>query len=223
MLSLIHRPAVAACVGLIATCGLVSAAQAATVSYSDKASFLAAAGNVTVEDFNSQTDGAQFGSAALDVGPFSLEITGTPFRGRNYMDAPPAQFSVFDVDGTTVANVLTTSDDSLVFTFDQAITSFGADFASLNDGVMRTNILAAGSTFAPEVTRSSEVRFFGFTSDTAFTTVEIKGVINDGYGIDNVHFSVVPVPAAVWLFASGLLMLLRFGRSKATGVAEVPA
>lgn len=48
--------------------------------------------------------------------------------------------------------------------------------------------------------------FFGFTSNTAFTTVTFRHVVNDVHGIDNVTYatSVVPVPAALWLFASGL-------------------
>ncbi|MGI9309299.1 MAG: VPLPA-CTERM sorting domain-containing protein, partial [Gammaproteobacteria bacterium] len=139
---------------------------------------------------------------------FNLERT--PYYGsvgRNQIDAPPPQYSEFNVDGTTIANVLTSYGSSLFVTFDSSITAFGVDLASFNDGLIRTEIVINGVVTTPVVQGAFDVRFFGFISSDGFTTVEFRGIENDGFGMDNVLYgsgTAVPIPAAVWLFGSAL-------------------
>jgi len=195
-------------IALVFIVGMSSLAQAAPIFYDNEANWLAAMQSVTLEDFNSQTNGTPFHTTPLDVGPFTLSMTGTPSTsfGRNQIDTPPPQFSQFDVDGTTIANVLTRSGDSLFLTFDAAISGFGVNLASFNDDQLRTSILVAGGSTSPVIGPDGFVRFFGVTSDTPFTTVEFRGIDNDGYGMDNVQFgNAVPEPTTLAIAGLGLL------------------
>lgn len=191
------------------------AAQAAPVFYDNEAVWLSAMQSVTLEDFNGQTDGAPYHTVPLDIGPFTISMNGgSTSSGRNQIDAVPHQFSVFDVDGTTNANVLLVSGVSLFLTFDSPISGFAADLASFNDDEARTAVQVASGVTTPAVGGVSEVRFFGVTSDTPFTTVEFRSLgPNDGFSIDNVRFgNSVPEPTSVLLAGLGLLSMLRSRR-----------
>ena len=203
---------------------LAGQAQAATITeFTSRAAFDLAVGPTTTEDFNSFVVETPFHTIPLDVGDFTLSMTGTPVTtsGRNRIDLPPPLFSVFDVDGTNIANVLTTSDDSFFITFDVPTTAFGADFASWNDGFLRTDVVVDGiDVLTPPVGGGSTVRFYGFSSDTPFTTVRFRGLDNDGYGIDNVSYlvtSAIPEPSTLALLgiAVGALTWRRSRRKRA--------
>ena len=65
--------------------------------------------------------------------------------------------------------------------------------------------------------------FESLTFDSRFTdliSVQIRsgalGELTDGFSMDNVQVQVVPVPAAVWLFGSGLIGLIGVARRKKT-------
>lgn len=202
------------------TLGMISTTQAATV-YTSRDAFITDTVNINTENFNSITDFTPYHSTPLDTGAFTISMTGTvrTDSGRNVIDPAPPQFASFDVDGTQIANVLIDSGSSLFLTFDQAIYSFGVDLASLNDNILRTEIIAANTTTTPQIEAETFVRFFGISSSTAFTTIEFRGIANDGFGMDNVMYSTapvsaVPVPAAVWLFGSGLIGLAGIARRK---------
>ena len=59
--------------------------------------------------------------------------------------------------------------------------------------------------------------FWGFISDTPFTSVKLQGATGtnqQSYQLDNMVYSPVPVPAAVWFFGSGLIGLVGVARRK---------
>lgn len=206
------RQLISGMVGL-AIVGIAGSANAAIIStFTDRTAFDAVT-TTSLETFNSIVSEVPFHTTPLDVGPFTLSMTGSPNTNpaRNKIDIPPAEFGVFDVDGTNIANVLTFNGDSLFLTFDTAITAFGLDLADFNDGGLRTQIVVGLDTLTPAVTGGSAVRFFGFTSDTAFTSVEFRSVINDGYGFDNVAFGggsvAVPEPGVLAMLGIGLVGL----------------
>ncbi len=188
-----------------------TSAEAAVTVYTDRTSFNTAVGPIVLENFNSFASETPFHTTALDVGDFTLSMTGSPNTGarRNKIDLPPYEWSVSDIDGTNVVNVLTILGDSLFITFDSPITAFGADFAAFNDGHLRTTIVVSTEVLNPPATAGNDVRLFGFTSDTPFTVVEARAVDNDGYAIDNVSYSVVPEPAMICLLGLGGLLLRR--------------
>jgi len=65
---------------------------------------------------------------------------------------------------------------------------------------------------------SSGWQFIGLTSDTTIAKIEFVSTSqppNDDFLLDDFYFgSAVPVPAAVWLFVSGLLCMTGVARRK---------
>ena len=195
---------------LIVIC--VLPAKAALTHYTNRTDFDAAVGATVLENFNSYTTEVPFHTTPLDVGDFTLSMTGNPSTNsiRNIIDLPPLAFADFNVDGTNIVNVLTRNGDSLFITFDTPITAFGADFSAMNDQQYRTEFVVAGETFKPSIFGDA-ARFVGFTSDIPFTVLEARGIDNDGYGIDNVSYQFIPEPATLVLLAAGAFIT---GRKK---------
>jgi len=192
-------------------------------TFTDRELFDTTVGPTLGEDFNTFTEDTPFHTTPVDVGPFTLSMTGDPLTdgSRNEIDALPLEESIFNVDGTTVAQALTTEGTTFLITFEVPITAFGADFAALNEDVDRTQIIVDGTDILTlPVTAGNTVGFFGFQTDTPFTTIEFvtSSIIRelDGYSLDNVAFSPIPIPGALWLFGSGLLGLIALSRGKKT-------
>jgi len=184
-----------------------TSANAATITYSDRTAFESTLGFSATEDFEGFAVEHEFHTVPFDFGAFTVSMTGTPSTSYNFLDVAPAATSESDVNGTNGMRVFTDGDDTLVFTFDQAITAFGADFKNLNDSQSRTDVLAAGVLMTPGVVSLGSTSFFGFTSDTPFTTVTFDGRLNDTYGIDNVTYGQTPEPASLVLLGAGGLFL----------------
>lgn len=54
----------------------------------------------------------------------------------------------------------------------------------------------------------------GWTGLSSVTFTHTGNMLNGTFDLDNIHVSAVPVPAAVWLFGSGLFGLMGFARTK---------
>lgn len=189
---------------------------AAYVIFTNEAEFRLASGPVGLETFNSQINDTPFHTTPLDVGDFVVSMTGFPEtnNNRNLVDAPPLYLSDFDIDGSTLLNVLTFSTDSLFLTFKTPITSFGVYLGNFNDSRIRTSIVVAGSTTEPAPGGDAvDVRFFGIVSNNLFDTVEFRGIDNDGYGLDNVLYgsdaTFVPLPPSSLFMISALAGMFR--------------
>lgn len=105
---------------------------------------------------------------------------------------------------------------SIDFT-DPSIFNFSLTFSSA--GVQETiELYDDTDTLLASVSSPNVNGFFGLTSDVAIDYVIIRNGIfpdvgNDRFFIDNLSAdTVVPVPAAVWLFGSGLIGLIGFAR-----------
>ena len=182
-------------------------ATASVTTFTDRASFEAASGQLISENFNSITAETSFRSSSLDLGDFSLSMSGSVSSSsqRNFIDIPPLSFpNFFNVDNTSHVNVLLNQSSSLLLNFDIPIFEFGADFSNLQDDEYRIIINIAGETITPSI-GDDGVRFLGFKSNAVFSTVEFESVFeNDGFAIDNLSYSAIPIPAGVWLFGSAL-------------------
>ena len=227
----------------VIACWLVlaaSSAQAATVQvFFDRQAFEAAAGPLTVEDFNDFTADASFGAASgvlqpLQVGPFSLSSDRGGNANRvdaqvNGSGAPNLDSN--RVDETPFVRVQETAGNNDFFIdFDDPIFAFGTDVASYSN--RQTDILLSfgiepafrldGDDAANEI-----IDFVGFVTDVAFSQI---AVVRDGgdntFGLDNFAFSTtnsltgvtsttaVPLPAALPVFLIGLGVFGAYARSR---------
>jgi hypothetical protein len=202
---------IAALITLIA--GLVTNASAAIITYTDRAAFEAAlSGGFTTVDFNSVVGEPNFRSSPLAVGSLTLQGAGSDQADRNFIDQPPALFSTFNVDGTALANLFVApgSRSFVTLGFSSSVFGFGADFAGLNDVLLRTELMIGSDAFTPSIQANGVVRFLGFISDTAFSTADFRSINvtqGDGFGMDNVTFgqvSAVPLPGGLVLLLTGL-------------------
>ena len=187
---------------------------AAIVTFTDRTTFVAAAGTVTTQDFESQTVGTNLQNATLDLGDFSLSVVSIFGGSFNRIDQ-----SAFNApNGSIFAGIGLGGGETMTLLFDSAITSFGADFGSLNDNVQRSQFEVLADILLAPILVGTIPSFFGFTSDTAFTSLTIRGLSpSDGFGIDNITYSVaaIPVPATLPLLAGGLGLLALWRRRTA--------
>jgi hypothetical protein len=185
-------------------------ASAVVSTFTDRNTWRSAAGATTLETFNSFVSDVSFHTVPVDVGQFTMSISGVVFTDppRNSIDAPPITLFLMGSDGTTLADVHTDVGDSLFLNFDAPLTAFGADFGEWNTFLASpsTVIVAAGEQIAPPFgTVGIGWRFFGFNSTVPFSSVELRGLSIDGYAFDNVEFHTVPEPLSAMLLGLGLI------------------
>lgn len=194
---------------LAANCLPDSLARASIATFTDRTAWQTAAGgapgiNVNFEGFVMADTPV---GAGFDIGPFS--ITGT-LPEDAYLDVPPL---TANVNGTTDLLVALSPVESVTFTFDAPVFSFGAD--------VRPVVLDIGGFIASDVGETFNVTanngmsttltlpvtdvtgFRGFISDTAFTAVTFSttaALSVDGttfFGLDNVAAHAAAADGAV--------------------------
>jgi len=72
-------------------------------------------------------------------------------------------------------------------------------------------------TFGGNPVTPSSFMVDNFTQAIAFAgikRVEVENITTFGIGIDDLNFTPVPIPAAIWLFGSGLLGMIGIARRK---------
>ncbi len=173
-------------------CSSLPAFASTVTVYTNKAAFQAASGTVVTENFADTT---------LVSG---LHIAGT---------AP--QFSISGGRlNDRLAEGLTT-----VFSFDSALRGFGANFdLSAGGSGMGLAITLNGGAIVnflipTEVPATQSGGFFGFISDTSFSSVTLRagsagGAVAETYSLDDVVFAnAVPEPATITIMLAGLALL----------------
>lgn len=184
---------------------------ATLVKYTDRSTFNSAAGATRIETFNSITSDIDL-ATAHDFGGFSMKNQRVGAFGKSIVDAIPFTPGNVGLNGTThvqssVYNVSASFVSSLVITFDEGITAFGANFTSGSAGNMQ--MFVDGQLF--EGNLAEQGGFFGFTSDTAISTVELRARPGSGYlyTFDDLTFSAttVPEPASWGMMIAGLAVV----------------
>lgn len=190
--------------------GLSGLAQAIPMTFTDEASFLAAASGIplTLESFESLTDT----SSPADLGPFSLSTA----------DGNINVTSVVASDGFRSWGIggIFGSDYPATITFDSPVNAVGFDIiGELTLASLLTVSINSGTS--PILSLNSQVPFIGIVdlmgSITSVTIVQNNQ--GDGAGIDRLQYgtaSSVPVPATLWLFGAGLAGLAGVRRHKRT-------
>lgn len=198
--------------------------QAAVTTYTDAAQFLAATGNPTAESFEQLTPKNR-AFDPISVPGFSLTGLTAPVGVQNGADSPETGFGASATDGAQYLLIYLPGDAPGTLRFDLAAPAigFGLYLTDLGEAggtlTVSTDLGEAQNTvtlanFSPALGGGS-VLFFGFTQTTPFTQIFLStNGIDEAYGLDQVSVQTVPIPAAGWLFLSGLLAVAgRYRRS----------
>ncbi len=179
--------------------GLIEYCTGGIVVFTDRPTWLAAAGVITgSEDFNSFTVDTSYGASSPLALSSGITLSGVGEATFQIVDAAPF-FCCENVDGTAYAIMKNVPATMLLF--GPAVSAFGADFAALNDNVLRTAFeFHSGTTllatFTPAVINPPfPVRFFGFVATAGDQITEIRFVlagVADGFGVDNIEIVHAP-------------------------------
>lgn len=208
----------------LVTFTMLSSAHAAAVYYSDRTSWTTAIGGAAdwTVDFNSFAVDTEFRTAALDLGPFSL-LGDTANTNADLVDVQPYEGSISATTHTTpAANIYTSTGnpaigaapETVTMTFDALTTAWGADFFEI--GVFFSMLIefADTSTEMKTIGTGADTLFLGLTSAIGISKITFYnsaigtlngsgGLVDDIQGV-SADTSVVPLPAALPLFAGGL-------------------
>ncbi|MAD77460.1 MAG: hypothetical protein CML20_22270 [Rheinheimera sp.] len=220
----------------------LGSAQASIIEYNDAASFNAAltSGTTTLETFDAETAGALtpgverlfegFGFSFLNVrGDQQAGIATARNVNSAYGTAINDTNSV--AWGETLFETSGTGDGpNITFRFFAPITAFGFDFSDSDSTDSYSVQFDSAAPFALDIASRATtfISFFGFISDTPFTTIQFSqtatGGFTETFSIDNITTNgfktqedaddavAVPVPSTIALF--GLALIALFTRRK---------
>jgi hypothetical protein len=213
------------CPGFLLLLLVTGMSQAVTTTYTDRSVWTINGTDVYTEDFEGFSTDTSFATMPLDVGPFSFKTNGTAASWRNIVDVRPFLFDGTPSSfGNVAVDVFIDRALTASIIFDNAISGFFSDFlyaGNTSELTLTLYMLGGGSENYQVPGRGDAFSPFGFwSSNKTITSIEFSNSLNDGFYIDNVSLSpsssapVVPVPAAVWLFATALIGLAGFGKHR---------
>lgn len=202
------------------TIGLTSMpAMAAFTVYTNKTSFLTAAGTVSSETFDSVT-------ADLDPSSTGIHLNDFTLSGSVSVDAPS---SAIDINGTTNLYFNTSYGGWADLIFSQPITAFGLTMNNSRLQLLSISLARIGpaygeyhhiATYAapdPYVSNQTLNGFIGFTSDVAFNRIVFAGTgcCSSRFAVDDVTYATtlatpVPEPLSASLLGLGVAGLCLF-------------
>jgi hypothetical protein len=152
----------------------------------------------------------------------SLSIAGVTFTGNTNIEVDSDYAGGYNTRGTYHMTNHGSGPDSFQFDFDTPVSAFGflwgaADYTwtlSAFNGNNLLETLILNPTYG-----SNSGDYFGIAhAGITHATLTINGnsdyVFIDNFTVNSANVSAVPVPAAVWLFGSGLVGLLGFNRKR---------
>lgn len=209
----------------------LSASALAATAYTDEMSFLEQAGPLVFDSFEDLLATPGNPSAAIARTHYTMSSSIFPQPDPEgfglYVFSSDAGFGAHATDGDVY--VVHQSDESQTLRFDFAtpVNSFGLSITDWDNPLIGADAMLVfgnenGDTFEilSGVHEDGQQVFFGVVDAAfSFSWVELLNTSNnEAYGIDGVYFSSpapVPVPAAVWLFASALAGLGGIRRHRA--------
>lgn len=167
--------------------------------------------------------GELFTGQTLDTSGGFDSLSGTPTSTLNLK----ANASIFDNVGifsTGGSNTIygdlnsETGEGAVSILLDTETNIFGFNILGGNDGQFLVDFFGSDGGLIGSFSQTATNSFFGFRVDsgTLISAVSITNTDYLGLAYDNFTFNstVVPIPAAVWLFGSGLLGLVGVARRK---------
>ncbi|MGB5716109.1 MAG: VPLPA-CTERM sorting domain-containing protein [Gammaproteobacteria bacterium] len=166
------------------------------------------------EDFEAETLALNYNSFSnWNVSGGTVDTVGPTF-GTPLINCQGSQVCV-DVDGSTndAADSFATKDNFAIGTYVLSFDLSGSQRPDTNTinvtfGDLNENFTLSGGAGWMTVVRIVNV------STNDFLTFGMSGGDNSGLLLDNVSVNTIPVPAAVWLFGTGLLGLVGLARRK---------
>lgn len=176
---------------------VATTASAATVIYMDKTAWEnALSGPFLTEDFADSTLNSGVSFVSTESGHIN-----------------PSQENYQDVLASTSQN-----EPATTWNFTSGITGYGGNWTLGGPGGSGNSLgIYIGGSLVGSISNSYGGEFFGVISDSSFTSITLKGGSGSNqqnYRLDDMVYSPVPVPAAVWLFGSGLIGLVGVARRK---------
>jgi hypothetical protein len=164
-------------------------------------------------DFNGFTSDVSFKTTPLDIGPFTMQQVGSQPGYINIVDAPPFTYPSNTVDGTPHLSIFVGDPLTVTMTFDVPIFSWFGDFyAAGNTSELKMTLVSnSGNNTVSVPGPGTSFQSFGFIdSSIAYNQIIFNNSVNDGFALDNVAGTNVPVPPSLLLLLSGLIGLLGF-------------
>ncbi len=220
--------------------GAVENATAALVDLAE-GSFTPDASVVTFSEYASGTENPTYTLAGIDVsfGGYFAGGLGTPTLGVDLSLDPNAPVTFITDDGANPTSPVLSGtpvyNGPVAVLFSEDVAAVGLD-GGYFDAIGGTTIAAfdrQGGLLGTITNSELGIEFFGLGDDSGDAVIAgiqfyITGDEPAGYAIDNLTFATdlngynpnpVPVPAAVWLFGSGLLGLAGASRRKKSAAA----
>jgi len=206
------------CLSLVTLAAVLLAeksANAAIITFTNQATWSAAANPTFTETFSSFATDTQFRTVAVNVnGNFTLQQQGTG-TFRNTIDVAPFLFG--DNNGTTHSSTFTDfGATTVLLSFSSPVGSFGADFSGVEGSLvgaegLTIDVLSPTNTVLASlvVPNNSGTAFFGFVGNAGEAIGSLilrstnSGGGGEGFGLDNVQAGAasVPEPASLALWS----------------------
>lgn len=182
----------------------LTAIPAAASTFSSETLFLDAANPVVTEDFEdaplsgSPSSGAlssiDFGGFEVSSSPNALKVLDSNNFGAGNTTPGGSNYLLVDTDVGFVTGITT-------FTFDSLLSAFGFWYS---DAEGSGTISFGGQTFALSATGNGGSSFFGYVGNTFVDSFTIDFGDDSNFGIDDVSYAPVPLPAGLPLLLAGL-------------------
>jgi len=202
----------------------LGSAGASATTFNDRASFNAAAADLTIESFESSPLVGNTNSGAVQSIAFTDFNVSTGPAATKLVDANH-HFGAFNTTPGGKNYLYLDTDvgfqgSTATFSFNALIHAIGFDYTGVGERGTTFNLTVDGTTYTltPNVDLNS-FGFWGYTSAAGFTSFTLSTSLDSGYSLDQVTYT-VPIPEpqtyAMMLLGLGWIALLVRRRARST-------